>query len=278
MSGDRLSFNQMTAPRAGLEQLLATCRRNGIDKVGLWRHLVGEDLGRARELCDEHGITVTSLCRGGFFTGYNPDGRALSPAEAIEDTRRAIDEAHALGTDLLVLVCGGTGELAPRVARRLVADGIAAVAAHAADRGVRLGIEPLHPMFCAERSAVVTLAQALQLAGDYPATEVGVVIDAYHVWWDPELEAGLERCAERTMALHVCDWALDTAQIPNARALPGRGVIDLHDLRARVDAAGYDGPIEVEVLNHRLWECDVDEVVRLTRKLFDAHVAGASAA
>lgn len=271
---DRLSLNQMTVPRAGLEPMLSACRAAGIDKVGLWRHLLPDgNARRARELCDAAGISVTSLCRGGFFTGYNPDGRALSPAEAIADTRVAIDQTRALGSDLLVLVCGGTGELSPRDARDLVAEGIAAVAEYAAERGVRLGIEPLHPMFCAERSVIATIAEALRVAQPYPAASVGLVIDAYHVWWDPELEASVARAGERIMSLHVCDWALDTREIADARAMPGEGVIDLRDLRARVDAAGYTGPIEVEVLNRRLWDRDVDEVVDLTRRRFDESVA-----
>src|SRR5262249_54032799 len=186
------------------------CARAGIAHIGLWRDKVEQAGGAATaaRLVRDAGLEVSSLCRGGFFTAPG----------ALEDNRRAIEEAATLGTDLLVLVCGGLpqGSKTLPAARAMVRDGIAAVLDDAAAAGVRLGIEPLHPMFCADRSVITTLGEANRLAAGFPA-HVGVVIDAYHVWWDPLVEEEIARA--RIFGFHVDDWVLP---LP-AGALLGRG-------------------------------------------------------
>jgi sugar phosphate isomerase/epimerase len=251
---ERLSLNQITTNRWSVAEAAEGCARAGIGAIGLWRDKVAEAGGAraAARAVRDAGVRVSSLCRGGFFTA--PDG--------VEDTRRAIDEAAALGTDLLVLVCGGLpdGSRDLAAARALVREGIAAVLDDAAAAGVRLGIEPLHPMFCADRSVITTLAEANRLAERFPAGHVGVIVDAYHVWWDPDVEAEIARA--RILGFHIDDWVLplpDGALL--GRGLPGEGRADLARLYRAVSAAGYTGLIEVEVLSERVWRMPGDDVL-----------------
>jgi sugar phosphate isomerase/epimerase len=255
----RLSLNQITTDRWSVAEAAAGCARAGIAAIGLWRQKVADaGLDAAARAVRDAGLTVSSLCRGGFFPAPDAAGRAA----AIEDNRRAIEEAHALGTDVLVLVCGGlpAGSRDLPGARAMVADGIAAVVDEAAAAGVRLGIEPLHPMYCADRSVISTLGQANDLAERFAAEHVGVVVDAYHVWWDPRIEEEIGRA--RILGFHVCDWVLPLpAGALTGRGLPGDGCADLARLHRAVSAAGYAGPIEVEVLNEAVWATPGDEVL-----------------
>jgi sugar phosphate isomerase/epimerase len=270
----RLSLNQITTDRWTVAQAVAGCQRAGIGAIGLWRQKVTyAGIAAAAAAVQDAGLRVSSLCRGGFFPAPDAAGRAA----AIEDNRRAIDEAHALGTDVLVLVCGGLppGSRDLPGARAMVRDGIATVAGDAAAAGVRLGIEPLHPMYCADRSVISTLGQANDLAEQFPAAEVGVVVDAYHVWWDPRVEEEIARASERILGFHVCDWVLPLpAGALTGRGLPGDGCADLARLHRAVSAAGYRGPIEVEVLNEAVWETPGDDVLRrLVSEIDDVLVA-----
>ena len=257
---DRLSLNQITTNRWSVAEAAEGCARAGIGAIGLWRDKVAEAGGAeaAARAVRQAGVTVSSLCRGGFFTAPG----------ALDDNRRAIAEAAALGTDLLVLVCGGLPEGSRDLpaARAMVRDGIAAVVEDAVAAGVRLGIEPLHPMFCADRSVIATLGEANRLAEQFPPERVGVVVDAYHVWWDPRIQTEIARAGKRGLGFHVCDWVLP---LPEGgllgRGLPGEGCADLAALSDAVHAAGYRGPIEVEVLNQAVWETPGDEI--LTRVL-----------
>lgn len=241
-----LSINRESIKQWKLPELVDACAARGITGIGLWRYDV-EAYGAAgaAELVRDAGLKVTSLCRGGFF---------LEP-DALDDNRRAIDEAAALGTDVLALVCGGLGNLELKAARQRVAESIAELVPYAAQRGVRLGIEPLHPMFCSDRSVVSTLGQAVELAERAgPAETVGVVVDAYHVWWDPELDAAIRRAGKRILAFQVSDWVTPLpAGVLTGRALMGDGCIHLAELRDLVAAVGYTGPVEVEIFNDELW-------------------------
>jgi sugar phosphate isomerase/epimerase len=257
----RLSFNQITADHLDLDEALAACRQAGIGWFGAWRHKLATG---AAERIRAAGLKVSSLCRGGFFPAPDEAGRRERDA----DNRAAVDEAAELGTGVLVLVCGPAPDGDLRAARRQVLEGIEALAPYAAERGVRLGIEPLHPMMIAERSVVVTLAQALDLAERFEPRHVGVVVDAYHVWWDPELERQLERAAGRIVGYHVSDWLSPTPDVLAGRGMMGDGVIDLPRIRGLVEAAGYDGPIEVEVINPGLAELPTGRLFALTVERF----------
>jgi sugar phosphate isomerase/epimerase len=257
----RLSFNQITADHLDLDQVIEACAGAGIGWIAPWRHKLVPGAG---ERIRAAGLRASSLCRGGFF----PAPSAAQRRERDADNRAAVDEAAAVGTDLLVLVCGPAPDGNLGAARNQVLEGIETLAPYATEHGVRLGIEPLHPMMIGERSVVVTLAQALDLAERFDAGQVGVVVDAYHVWWDPELERQLERAAERLFAYHVSDWLVPTTDLLAGRGMMGDGVIDLPRLRALVEAAGYDGPIEVEVINPSNAELATAELMAKIRRSF----------
>jgi sugar phosphate isomerase/epimerase len=258
----RLSFNQITADHLTLEEAVDACAEAGIQWFGPWRQKLEAD--SARRIRDA-GLRVSSLCRGGFFPAADAAGRREREA----DNQAAVDEAAELGTDVLVLVCGPAPNGDLEAARAQVLAGIEALLPHAVERGVRLGIEPLHPMMIAERSVVVTLAQALDMAERFDARHVGVVIDAYHVWWDPDLEAQVRRAAGRILGYHVSDWLVPTPDVLAGRGMMGDGVIQLPRIRALVERAGYEGPIEVEVINPALADVPTRDLMTTVRERFE---------
>jgi sugar phosphate isomerase/epimerase len=235
----RLSLNLITVDHWSLAEAAERCAAAGIGFVAPWRHQLTPDSPRVLR---DAGLRASSLCRGGFFTAAGAD----------EDNRRAVEQAASLGAPVLVLVCGppAGGDLPG--ARAKIAAGIERLLPHAADHGVRLGIEPLHPMMVGERSAIVTLGEALALARSFGDDHVGVVVDAYHVFWDPRLETELAGASGLIAGYHVSDWLVPTTDLLAGRGLMGDGIIDLPRVRALVEAAGYDGPIEVEVINPAL--------------------------
>jgi sugar phosphate isomerase/epimerase len=260
---ERMSFNQMTADQLSLADAAALCAEAGIRWFGPWRHKVAEvGAAEARRILDGHGLRVSSLCRGGFF---------LAPDEA-EDNRRAVEEAATLGTDVLVLVCGPPEGADVDGARARIEAGIERLLPHAAEHGVRLGIEPLHPMMISERSAIVTLGEANDLAERFDDTRVGVIVDAYHVWWDPRLYDEIARAGRRILGYHVADWLVPTTDRLQGRGMMGAGVIELKRMRRAVEDAGYDGPIEVEVISREAWERPGDDVVAEACEAFLAAV------
>lgn len=264
MSGlGRLSINQETIKQWSLPELAEGCVKAGIDKVGLWRAPVQEyGVERTARLLADAGLTVTSLCRGGFFTALDPAERA----RALDDNRAALDEAAGLSTDTLVLVSGGlpAGSRDLHGARERIADALAELAPYAAERGVRLAIEPLHPMFASDRCVVSTLSQALDIAERFPAEQVGVVVDAYHVWWDDQAPAQIARAGAggRIHSFQLADWITPLpAGVLLGRGQLGEGSVDFLALRHQVEAAGFTGPIEVEIFNESLWARDGSEVL-----------------
>ncbi|MQS36232.1 sugar phosphate isomerase/epimerase family protein [Streptomyces katsurahamanus] len=264
----------MTVKQLSLPELTAACARLGVTRVGLWREPVGAyGVEKAARLVAGAGLTVTSLCRGGFLTAAEPGARL----RALDDNRSAIDEAAALGTETLVLVSGGLppGSRDLSAARERIADALHVLAPHAAERGVRLAIEPLHPMYAADRCVVSTLAQALELAERFPASRVGVVVDTYHVWWDDTAPAAVARAgaAGRIHAFQVADWTTPLPRgVLTGRGQLGDGAVELRRWRERVDAAGYRGPIEAELFNDGLWARDGAEVLAETVRRFIEHV------
>lgn len=266
----RLSFNQATARGWPVPEMLAGCADAGVPGVGLWREPVAElGLARTAALVRNAGLAVTSLCRGGFF-----HDRAWW-----DDNRRAIDEAAALGTPVLVLVSGGlpAGSRDLDGARARVGEAVGQLVPHALDAGVQLAIEPLHPMYAADRCVVSTLDQALALVEPHPADAVGVVVDTYHLWWDDRVWDAITRAGRqrRIACFQVADWVTPLpAGVLTGRALPGEGCIDLRRFVAAVDAAGYTGPIELEVFDEQLWSRPGPDVLRATINAYRTHVAG----
>lgn len=270
----RLSINQETVRQWSLPELAEGCAALGITSVGLWRAPVQEyGIERAARLMRDSGLTVTSLCRGGFFTVSDPVARA----EALDDNRAAIDEAAGLGTDTLVLVSGGLpeGDRDIAAARERVADAIGALAPYAAERGIRLAIEPLHPMYASDRCVVSTLGQALDIAERFPAEQVGVVVDTYHLWWDDLAPAAIARAggSGRIACFQLADWVTPLPEgVLLGRGQLGDGCIDLRGFREQVDAAGYRGAVEVEIFSPALWARDGGEVVAEIADRYRRHV------
>lgn len=263
MSDGRLSINQETIKQWSLPELAEGCVKAGIDKVGLWRAPVQEyGVEATARLLSDAGLSVTSLCRGGFFTALDPAERA----RALDDNRAALDEAAGLTTDTLVLVSGGLPEGSKDLygARERIADALAELAPYAAERGVRLAIEPLHPMFASDRCVVSTLSQALDIAERFPADQVGVVVDTYHLWWDDRAPAQIARAgaAGRIHSFQLADWITPLpAGVLLGRGQLGDGSVDFRAFRAAVEATGFDGPVEVEIFNEALWARDGAEVL-----------------
>jgi sugar phosphate isomerase/epimerase len=276
---DRLSLNQATVQRLGLKDAVDLCVRHGIGAIGLWRDPVAEaGLAEAAAAVRAAGLRVSSLCRGGFF----PHADAEARRAALADNRAAIAEAAELGTDTLALVCGGLppGQRDLGLARRMVADAIGELVPVALRLGVRLAIEPLHPMFCADRSVIASLGEALDLALTFPADAVGVMLDTYHVWWDVRLAAEIARAGPRIAGFQVCDWVLPLpADTLLGRGHVGDGVIDFGPISAAVTAAGYRGDVEVEIFNADVWDAPPDQtaakiVERFASVLGDPGVLG----
>jgi sugar phosphate isomerase/epimerase len=252
----RLSFNQYTCRPWSLERAVGACVRRDIPSIAIWRDKIAEvGLARAVTLVREAGLRVSSVCRGGFF----PSPSASERVRRIDDNRRAIEEAAALGAPVLVLVCGPAEGQPLADARAQVADGIAALVYDAAASGVRLAIEPLHPMMIAERSVVASLEEANSLAESFVSPAVGVVCDVYHVFWDATVEREIARAGERLCGFHLSDWITPAGDVTADRAMIGDGCIDLRSLHAWVESAGYRGDIEIEILNARAWQtADLD--------------------
>jgi sugar phosphate isomerase/epimerase len=263
----RLSFNQATAERASLRDVVDSCARHGVTSVGVWRHKLHETgIDLAARAVRDAGVHVSSLCRGGMFPALTDAARR----ERIDDNRRAIDETVALGAGVLVLVCGAAPDRDIAGARAMVRDGIAAIESYAAERGVMLGIEPLHPALAAERSCITTLREARLLAEQFNSRTVGVVVDVYHVWWDPERTDEISRLGDRIVGYHVNDWLVPARDVLMGRGMMGDGVIELRTIRGEVDRARYAGPIEVEIFNDSIWNLPVDDIVQVTRDRFIA--------
>lgn len=265
-----ISLNLATTRQQwGFAEAVDGCLRAGITAISPWRDQIAAiGLDEAARIVRDNKLQVTGVCRGGMFPADTPEGRQ----KAIDDNLRAIDEAAALNADCLVLVVGGLPGSSKDLpaARQMVTDGIAAMLPHARASGVKIAIEPLHPMYAADRACVNTIDQALDICETLGET-VGVAIDVYHVWWDPNLAGAIARAGrmKRIFAHHICDWLVPTKDMLLDRGMMGDGVIDIPAIRAEIEAAGYEGPAEVEVFSaNDWWQRDREEILRICRERF----------
>jgi sugar phosphate isomerase/epimerase len=266
-----LSINLATVRQQwNLREAVEGCARHGIMAIDPWRDQVAAyGLAESARVIKDHGMRVTGYCRGGMFPAADAAGRAA----AIDDNKRAIDEAATVGAECLVFVVGGLppGSRDLTAARGMVAEGFAAILSHAKAANMPLAIEPLHPMYAADRACVNTLGQALDLC-DLLGEGVGVAIDTYHVWWDPDLARQIARAgaAKQIFAHHICDWLVPTKDMLLDRGMMGDGVIDFRGFRRMIEDAGFHGPQEVEIFSAEdWWKRPGDEVLKTCIERFN---------
>jgi sugar phosphate isomerase/epimerase len=251
----KLCLHTFTNKPWNLSQCIENYSKAGIKGISIWRNVLeGQDLKLVKRQLAEADISIVSLVRGGFFPSVNASERAL----AIEDNIRLIEEAAVLGAPLIVLVCGSDGRQSLEISRDQIQEGIEKLLPLAIENGVKLAIEPLHPMYAGDKSAVNTLAQANNMVEAISSPQVGVAIDVYHVWWDPYLEVEIRRCGQNNslFAFHICDWNVPTLDFLTDRGLMGDGCIPIKKIRSWVEEAGFSGFNEVEIFSDKYWAMD----------------------
>lgn len=234
---------------------------SGVKGITVWRDaLTGRNIKQTGQMLREHDLSIVSLCRGGFFPSVDSEKRKL----ALDDNRKAIEEAFELGTQLIVLVCGADPAQSLEDSRKQIQDGIAELIPEASAAGIQLAIEPLHPMYADARSAINTLSQANDMTEALNSSWVGVAVDVYHLWWDPNLEKEIERCGKNNalLAFHICDWKTPTTDFLNDRGLMGEGCIPIRKIRTWVENTGFKGYHEVEIFSSRYWKMDQSEFLK----------------
>jgi len=266
----QLCIHTITTKPWPIEKSAAEFSKAGIGGISVWRDaLNGRNIPTVKKMLGTLNLRVVSLCRGGFFPAIDKKQRQL----AIEDNLKAIDEASALGAPLVVLVCGAAPGKSLAESRKQIGDGIAACVDHAKQAGVKLAIEPLHPMYAGDRSAINTLAQANDMAESLHSPWVAVALDVYHLWWDPQLEPEIMRCGKNgnLAAFHICDWKTSTLDMLNDRGLMGEGCINIKEIRGWVEKAGFKGFNEVEIFSNNYWQQDQQEFLEKIKTAYLNH-------
>lgn len=266
----RLSIHTITTKPWGLDVAVRKYAEAGIRGVTVWRQAL-EPFGAVEgaKLISASGLSCTALCRGGFFPAKTASGRQA----ALDDNRRALEDAATIGAPMLVLVCGAVPGMPLTEARKQTADAIAALEPYAARCKVKLAIEPLHPIYAADRSAINTMRQARDICDALASPWVGIAADVYHIWWDPELESEIKLAGERgyLAAFHLCDWRTEIRDMLNDRGLMGEGCIPLRQIRKWVVDAGFTGWNEVEIFSNHYWAQDQDEFLKQIQTAYLRH-------
>ena len=263
----KLCIHTITTKPWSIEEAAKNFAAAGVKGITVWRDVLeGRNIKETGQLFRDHDLTIVSLCRGGFF----PSKDASKRRTAIDDNKRAIGEAAALGTSMIVLVCGADPYQSLEDSRKQIRDGIATILPDAQAAGIKLAIEPLHPMYADSRSAINTLAQANEMAEELNSPWVGVAVDVYHLWWDPMLKSEIQRCGENghIMAFHICDWKVPTTNLLLDRGIMGEGCIPVKKIRSWVEATGFNGFNEVEIFSTAYWKEDQSDYLQ---KIIDAY-------
>ncbi|MGK7396169.1 MAG: sugar phosphate isomerase/epimerase family protein [Candidatus Cyclobacteriaceae bacterium M3_2C_046] len=257
----KLCIHTITTKPWKLNQAVEKYAQAGVGGITVWRDAVeGINIKDAGDLIRNNNLEIISYCRGGFFPHTEVTGRQ----KAIEDNLLMVDEAAALGAPLIVLVCGAEPRQSLFESRDQIKKGIEALIPHCEEMGIQLAIEPLHPMYADNRSAINTLGQANDMAEYFQSEVVGVAVDVYHLWWDPDLEQEIQRCGQNKnlYAFHICDWKIPTTDLLLDRGLMGEGCIPVKKIRNWVEATGFDGFKEVEIFSNHYWNMDQDEFLQ----------------
>ena len=267
---NRLCIHTITTKPWSIEQIIENYQQAGVKGISIWRDVLNDRVpAKVGESIQGAGMEVVSLVRGGFFTGKT----AAEIEASMDDNRRAIDQAAAVNASMVVLVCGAVPGQAIQTSLAQIEAGIETVLPYAEKNGVKLAIEPLHPMYADCRSAVCTLKTANDVAEKFDSLYVGVVVDVFHLWWDPDLETELKRCGRNRnlFAFHICDWKLDMEDMLNDRGLMGEGIIRIREIRSWVEAAGFTGFNEVEIFSNRLWQGDQKTFLESIKQAYLQH-------
>jgi sugar phosphate isomerase/epimerase len=267
----KLCIHTITTKPWPLKKAVEKYSALGIQGITVWRQAFdGITTAEAKKILDDAGMEVVSLCRGGFFPSIDSEKRSA----ALEDNRCAIDEAAEIGAPLVVLVCGADPNQSLKESRRQIQDGIEEMLLYAKERNIKLAIEPLHPMYADDRSAINTLKQANDMCESIGDLSVGVTIDLYHLWWDDTLESEIARCGKRNgiFSFHICDWKTPTTDLLLDRGLMGEGCIPIRKIRGWVEQAGFTGCHEVEIFSNKYWKMDQDEFLDKIISAYRDHV------
>ena len=263
----QLCIHTITTKPWSIEEAAKNYSAEGVKGITVWRDaLANRNIKHTGQILRDHGLNIVSLCRGGFFPGKDKEKRKL----AIDDNLKAIEEAAELGAPLIVLVCGADPSQSLKDSRKQIREGIETILPKAKAAGIKLAIEPLHPMYADTRSAINTLAQANDMAEQINSAYVGVAIDVYHLWWDPDLKKEIKRCGENhhLFAFHICDWNSPTSDMLNDRGLMGDGCIPVNKIRSWVEATGFTGFYEVEIFSNKYWQQDQSQVLKKIIKAY----------
>jgi len=263
----QLCIHTITTKPWSIETSAKNFSEAGVKGITVWRDaLSGRNIKQTGQMLRDSGLEIVSLCRGGFF----PSTDAAKRKAALDDNRKAIEEAAELGAPMIVLVCGSDPHQPLEESRRQIRDGILAVLPEASAAGVKLAIEPLHPMYADTRSAVNTLEQANDMASEINSPLVGVAVDVYHLWWDPHLEQEIKRCGKNNhlFAFHICDWNVPTSDFLWDRGLMGEGCIPVEKIRSWIEETGYHGFYEVEIFSNKFWSEDQSEFLNKIIKAY----------
>jgi sugar phosphate isomerase/epimerase len=267
----KMAIHTMTHKPWTLAQCVEKFTRAGVGGIAVWRNVI-EPVGikEASNIVRKSGLKVPSLVRGGFFAARDSAKRQA----AVDENKRCIDEAAAIGAEMLVLVVGAVPGMTLQEARKQIAEGIGNCLAYAASNKVKLAIEPLHPMYAGDRSAVNRMKEAREICEQLKSAWVGIAADVYHIWWDPDLEKEIELAGKNgtLFGFHVCDWKCDTADLLNDRGVMGEGVIDIKTIRSWVERAGFKGVNEVEIFSTKHWVRNQDEYLANVIEAYKQHV------
>jgi len=267
---DRLCIHTMTTKPWSIEQVIEHYQKAGVRGISVWRNAlenrnpatIGDDIRMS-------GMVVVSLVRGGFLAGLTTAERQ----RAIDDNKRALDEAAALRAPVVVMVCGAVPGQSIPTSLYQIQSGLEALLPRAESNGIRLAIEPLHPMYADSRSAIATMKTANEIAEKFSSPYLGVAVDVFHVWWDPDLENEIKRCGRNhnLFAFHLCDWKLNMEDMLNDRGLMGEGIIRIREIRSWVEAAGFTGFNEVEIFSNRWWSTDQGQFLEAIKTAYLQH-------
>ena len=262
-----LCIHTITTKTWSIEEALEHYPKAGVEGISVWTDAIeGRPPSTVGRQIRDSGLDIVSMVRGGFFPAASTAGRQ----KAIDENLRLLDKAAELGAPLIVLVCGAVPGQPLPISRQQIAEGIEAILPTAEKLGIQLGIEPLHPMYADDRSAITTLSQANDICEQLDSPNLGATLDVYHLWWDPDLAAQITRCGKRgnIFSFHVCDWKTPTTDLLNDRGLMGEGCIDIKGIRQMVEAAGFNGFTEVEIFSNHYWAMDPHVFLR---KIVDAY-------